>query len=77
ELLTYRLDNKLAYVPASQNYDEALAHASAAFPSLSTIPPARLSLNVPGRSALVRVAPAAWPAVLRDLAKYEIVVLEI
>lgn len=76
-MLTYKLKGKLAYVPAGRTYEEALEHAVSAFPVLGSVTHDRISFHVSGRDAMVRVPACSWSAVLRDLRKYEIILIEV
>ncbi|EJD04530.1 uncharacterized protein FOMMEDRAFT_34406, partial [Fomitiporia mediterranea MF3/22] len=77
EILTYRFDSEMVYVAPTRDFEEALNYAQSAFPRLPNVPRSRIALSVNvrvnGILQSVRIAPMAWPRVIRSLATYEIV----
>ncbi|EJD08445.1 uncharacterized protein FOMMEDRAFT_16806 [Fomitiporia mediterranea MF3/22] len=81
ELVTYRLDQDMVYVQPAHNFEEALNYAQSVFPQLCDVPRSRIAfavnVRVNGVLRTVRIAPMAWPRVLRSLATYEIIDISI
>ncbi|KAJ8586425.1 hypothetical protein M405DRAFT_695724, partial [Rhizopogon salebrosus TDB-379] len=78
DIITYRLNNKMMYVPPAQNYDQAVIFARSAFErDLNGVDNSRISfwLNVlaNGKQTSVSIVPAAWPSVVSRLARSEII----
>ncbi|KAG1716203.1 hypothetical protein ID866_943 [Astraeus odoratus] len=77
DVVTYRLDDKMIYVPLDYNWRQALAHARHSFEKLSGVDEKRItfSLNVinDGQRRSVGISPSAWRSVASHLARYEII----
>lgn len=78
DVITYRLNNRMTYVPPAENFDQAVTFARSAFEGdLAGIDISRISfsLNVlaNGKMSSVGVSRGAWSATMSRLARYEIV----
>ncbi|KAG2137196.1 hypothetical protein BD769DRAFT_1664097 [Suillus cothurnatus] len=78
DVITYRLNNRMIYVPPAQSFDKAVALAKSAFESdLTGIDKSRISfsLNVlaNGKQSSAGISREAWSAVVSHLARYEII----
>ncbi|KIJ15476.1 hypothetical protein PAXINDRAFT_114601 [Paxillus involutus ATCC 200175] len=77
DIVTYRYEGNMMYVPVAQNYPQALAFAREAFPSLKRLQDSAitLSLNVINGShrQSVGITAAAWPKIILHLSRYEVV----
>jgi len=82
DVITYRLNNKMMYVPPAQSFDQAVTFARSAYESdLNGVDQSRISfsLNViaQGRHSSVGITSEAWPSVVSRLARYEIIDLHV
>ncbi|KAL4071367.1 hypothetical protein V8B97DRAFT_1917582 [Scleroderma yunnanense] len=77
DVITYRLDDKMMYVPLDFNWGEALRHARRAFEKLAKIDEKRITFSVnivkEGQRSSVGITPSAWQSVASHLARYEII----
>ncbi|KAG1759368.1 hypothetical protein EDD22DRAFT_729948, partial [Suillus occidentalis] len=78
DVITYRLNNRMTYVPPAESFDQAVTFARSAFEGdLTGIDISRISfsLNVlaNGKMSSVSVSRGAWSATMSRLARYEIV----
>ncbi|KAJ8591331.1 hypothetical protein M405DRAFT_735320 [Rhizopogon salebrosus TDB-379] len=82
DVITYRLNNKMMYVPPAQSFDQAVTFARSAYESdLNGVDQSQIcfSLNViaQGRHSSVGITSEAWPSVVSRLARYEIIDLHV
>ncbi|KAF9228367.1 PIN domain-like protein [Gyrodon lividus] len=77
DIVTYRFNGEMMYVPVAQDYPEALAHVRAAFPQLKKLKDSSitLSLNVitGDHRQSVGITAAAWPKMISHLSRYEVI----
>ncbi|KAG1740881.1 uncharacterized protein EDB91DRAFT_1081945 [Suillus paluster] len=78
DVITYRLNNQMMYVPPAQSFDQAVTFARSAFETdLTGIDKSRISfsLNVlaNGKQGSVGISSVAWPTIMSRLARYEII----
>ncbi|KAG1781879.1 hypothetical protein EV702DRAFT_491318 [Suillus placidus] len=78
DVITYRFNDQMMYVPIAENFDQAVTFARSAFKGdLTGIDKSRISfsLNViaNGKQSSVGITRGAWSAVMSHLARYEIV----
>ncbi|KAG1901013.1 uncharacterized protein F5891DRAFT_951456 [Suillus fuscotomentosus] len=78
DVITYRLNNKMMYVPPAESFDQAVTFARSAFEGdLTGIDKSRISfsLNVlaNGKQSSVGISSAAWSKIMSHLAQYEII----
>jgi len=84
DVVTYRLGEKMVYVPPAKNYEQALDFAQREFAEdLRLIRRERISFSVlvntgknPSRRS-VRIGAMAWPAVVCSLKCYEIIEVQV
>lgn len=81
DVITYRHEDKMVYVPLDSNWLEALRHAQSAFATLAGIDGKRITFSVnlikDGQRKSVRISPSAWRSVSSHLARYEIIDIEV
>ncbi|KIM63870.1 hypothetical protein SCLCIDRAFT_1213657 [Scleroderma citrinum Foug A] len=81
DVITYRHEDKMVYVPLDSNWPEALRHAQSAFETLARVDGKRISFSVnlirDGQRKTVRISPSAWRSVSSHLARYEIIDIEV
>ncbi|KAG1817956.1 uncharacterized protein BJ212DRAFT_1347893 [Suillus subaureus] len=78
DVITYRFNNQMMYVPPAENFDQAVTFARSAFESdLTGIDKSRISfsLNVlaNGKQSSVGISSVAWSKIMSHLARYEII----
>ncbi|KAG2366726.1 hypothetical protein BDR07DRAFT_1327772 [Suillus spraguei] len=78
DVITYRLNNRMVYVPPAENFDQAVTFARSAFEGdLTGIDKSRISfsLNVlaNGKKSSVNISREAWSMIMSHLVQYEIV----
>ncbi|KAG2043710.1 hypothetical protein BDR03DRAFT_939702 [Suillus americanus] len=78
DIVTYRLNNRMTYVPTAESFDQAVTFARSAFESdLTGIDKSRISfsLNVlaNGKQRSVDISCGAWSTIMSHLTRYEIV----
>ncbi|KAG1823994.1 hypothetical protein EV424DRAFT_1487128, partial [Suillus variegatus] len=78
DVITYRLNNKMMYVPPAESFDQAVTFARSAFEGdLTGIDKSRISfsLNVlaNGKQSSVGISSEAWSKIMSHLAQYEII----
>ncbi|KAG2142285.1 uncharacterized protein EDB93DRAFT_1158353 [Suillus bovinus] len=78
DLVTYRFNNQMMYVPPAENFDQAVTFARSAFEGdLTGIDKSRISfsLNVlaNGKQSSVGISRVAWSTTMSHLAQYEII----
>jgi len=76
DIVTYRYNEKLVYVPVAHDYIQALAHARVAFPQLSKLSDASLSLSLtsPGQEhKLVGISAPAWPKLVAHMSRFQVI----
>ncbi|KAH0829198.1 hypothetical protein J3R83DRAFT_2747 [Lanmaoa asiatica] len=76
DIVTYRYNGELVYVPVAPNYIQALSHAREAFPPLKKLRDASLSLSLtaPGHSQkFVGISASAWPKLIAHMSRYQII----
>ncbi|KAL4066469.1 hypothetical protein V8B97DRAFT_1025013 [Scleroderma yunnanense] len=77
DVITYRLEEKMVYVPLALNWAEALEHVQGAFEELGKIDKKRIKFFVnimrDQQRVAVGISPSAWPSVASHLARYEII----
>ncbi|KAG1865910.1 hypothetical protein DFJ58DRAFT_154717 [Suillus subalutaceus] len=78
DVITYRFNNKMMYVPPAENFDQAVTFARSAFESdLTGIDKSQISfsLNVlaNGKQSSVGISSVAWSRMMSHLARYEII----
>ncbi|KAG2347529.1 hypothetical protein BDR05DRAFT_848115, partial [Suillus weaverae] len=78
DVITYRLNNQMMYVPPAKNFDQAVTFARSAFEGdLTGIDKNRISfsLNVlaNGKQNSVGISRVAWSTIMSRLAQYEII----
>jgi len=77
DILTFHYGDNMAYAPAAFTYEEAIDTALELWPELHAFDRERISLLVKGPDQLVRVPKVAWNIVLCDLARYEVVRVQV
>ncbi|KAG2754023.1 hypothetical protein P692DRAFT_20854473 [Suillus brevipes Sb2] len=78
DVITYRLNNQMMYVPPAESFDQAVTFARSAFEGdLTGIDKSRISfsLNVlaNGKQSSVGISRVAWSTIMSHLARYEII----
>ncbi|KAG1817971.1 uncharacterized protein BJ212DRAFT_1347997 [Suillus subaureus] len=78
DVITYRLNNRMVYVPPAQSFDKAVALARSAFESdLTEIDKSQISFSlnvlVNGKRSSASISREAWSTVMSHLARYEII----
>ncbi|KAG2043726.1 hypothetical protein BDR03DRAFT_909187 [Suillus americanus] len=78
DVVTYRFNNQMMYVPPAESFDQAVTFARSAFESdLTGIDKGRISfsLNVlaNGKQSSVGISKVAWSRIMSHLARYEII----
>ncbi|KAF8141270.1 hypothetical protein EV363DRAFT_1443253 [Boletus edulis] len=78
DILTYRYDRQLVYVPVAPSYNEALSHARDAFPQLKDLHDASLSLSLLAPTSghapnCIGISAPAWPKLVAHMSRYQIV----
>ncbi|KAG2347542.1 hypothetical protein BDR05DRAFT_958283 [Suillus weaverae] len=78
DIITYRLNDQMMYVPLAKNFDQAVTFARSAFEGdLTGIDKSRISLSLNvmanGKQSSVCISRAAWSAITSHLVRYEIV----
>jgi len=78
DILTYRHNGQLVYVPVAPSYNEALSHARDAFPQLKDLRDASLSLSLLAPSSghapsCIGISAPAWPTLVTHMSRYQIV----
>ncbi|KAG2109324.1 uncharacterized protein F5147DRAFT_692795 [Suillus discolor] len=78
DVITYRLNSKMMYVPPAESFDQAVTFARSAFEGdLTGIDKSRISfsLNVlaNGKQSSVGISSGAWSTIMSHLARYEII----
>jgi len=77
DLITYRYDERMAYVKPAETHDKAAEYAREVFSDLSATPTSRISFSITVRVQdkinKVTIAPRAWRDTMSSLAKFEIV----
>ncbi|KAG0699357.1 hypothetical protein DFH29DRAFT_809202, partial [Suillus ampliporus] len=77
DVITYRLNNQMMYVPPAQSFDQSHLPRSAFESDLTGIDKGRISfsLNVlaHGKQSSVGISSVAWPTIMSHLARYEII----
>jgi len=77
DVLTFHYGDNMAYAPAALTYEEAIDTALELWPELHAFDRERIALLVKGPDQLVRVPRMAWNIVLCDLARYEVVRVQV
>ncbi|KAG2074753.1 hypothetical protein BDR04DRAFT_115582 [Suillus decipiens] len=78
DVITYRFNNQMIYVPPAESFDQAVTFARSAFENdLTGIDKSRISfsLNVlaNGKQSSVGISRVAWSRIMSHLARYEII----
>ncbi|KAG1860763.1 hypothetical protein F4604DRAFT_1658185 [Suillus subluteus] len=78
DIITYRLNNQMMYVPTAESFDQAVTFARSAFESdLTGIDKSRISFSlnvlVNGKQSSVDISHGAWSTIMSHLVRYEIV----
>ncbi|KAJ8586424.1 hypothetical protein M405DRAFT_743643, partial [Rhizopogon salebrosus TDB-379] len=78
DIITYRLNDKMMYVPPAENFDQAVTFARSAFDNeLTGVHNSRISfsLNVltNGKQTSMGISSVAWAVVVSRLEPYEII----
>jgi hypothetical protein len=78
DVITYRYNDQMMYVPPAESFDQAVTFARSAFESdLTGIDKSRISfsLNVlaNGKQSSVGISRVAWSKMMAHLARYEII----
>ncbi|KAF8551022.1 hypothetical protein OG21DRAFT_1487314 [Imleria badia] len=77
DILTYRYNEKLVYVPATPDYSQALSHARDAFPQLKDLQDASLSLSLSTPKKFVAISAPAWPKLVAHMSRYQIIDVQV
>ncbi|KAH0831373.1 hypothetical protein J3R83DRAFT_14036 [Lanmaoa asiatica] len=72
DIVTYRYNGELVYVPVAPNYLEALAYARQAFPQLRD---SALSLSMTSGQVegFVGISELAWPKLIQHMLRYQVI----
>ncbi|KAN0088520.1 hypothetical protein V8E55_005577 [Tylopilus felleus] len=76
DIVTYRYNDELVYVPLARDYNQALSYARDAFRELNSLPDVSLSLSVTSSAHAqksVGISAAAWPILITYLTRYQII----
>lgn len=77
DVITYRLDDQMIYVPLSLSWSKALKQAQHSFESLAHVDERQITFSVnvvnDGKRRSVRISPPAWQSIASNLAQYEII----
>ncbi|KAH7883176.1 hypothetical protein F5I97DRAFT_1783738, partial [Phlebopus sp. FC_14] len=81
DIITYRLDGQMMYVPLTDDFPKALEYARKAFHKLKEIEDKQISFSLTvvtgDQRHSVGITPVAWPNLVRHLARYEIIDIRI
>ncbi|KAI0629082.1 hypothetical protein C8Q77DRAFT_1066591 [Trametes polyzona] len=76
DILTYRYNGSMVYVPPAATYEEGVQYALQVFPELAPIEPSRIVISISGlvnqKRQLIRISPMAWKTVVFSRARYEV-----
>ncbi|KAG8221327.1 hypothetical protein J3R82DRAFT_1495 [Butyriboletus roseoflavus] len=75
DIVTYRYNGELMYVPVAPNYIQALSYARSSFPQLKRLRGASLSLSLPASAheQLVGISALAWPKLITHMTRYQVI----
>ncbi|KAI6112028.1 hypothetical protein EDD16DRAFT_1189412 [Pisolithus croceorrhizus] len=77
DVIMYRLEDKMMYVPLDYDWKEALSQARRAFESLAKVDDGRITFSMDvisdGRRRSIGISPSAWRSIASRLTRYEVI----
>ncbi|KAF9238330.1 hypothetical protein BU15DRAFT_62538 [Melanogaster broomeanus] len=83
DIITYRLEDEMMYVPVAPNYKQAIGYVRDAFPNLKEVKDSSITLTrianvmIGSQQPSVGITAAVWPRMIPHLLRYEVIDIRI